>query len=161
MLPLLVSVLLPASLMGVNSSVPVFAPPPVSVVASSTWVVEPTPLSIPALISKESALYGVSSTTMYQVLLKESAGFKNIQSLIPHVGGPNSREDSWGICQIHLPAHPDITKKQALDPEFCITWTAKEMSRGRASQWTEFNNLPFAMRKNVILPKDSTHTTPS
>lgn len=66
----------------------------------------------------------------------ESAGWLNIQSMIPAVGGPNGREDSWGVAQIHLPSHPSITRAQALDPEFALEWSAKQFKAGNARMWS-------------------------
>jgi hypothetical protein len=43
---------------------------------------------------------------------------------------------SFGLWQIHLPAHPDITKEQAFDPVFSTEWTAQEFSKGHQKQWT-------------------------
>ena len=40
-----------------------------------------------------------------------------------------NREDSWGLSQIHLPSHPDITKKQAQDPDFAINYMAEHLGR--------------------------------
>lgn len=43
---------------------------------------------------------------------------------------------SYGIWQIFLPAHPTITKEQALDPVWSTTWAAEQFAAGRASLWT-------------------------
>ena len=43
---------------------------------------------------------------------------------------------SVGIAQIHLPAHPDVSKEEALDPEFAIRWAAKHFAQGHAYWWT-------------------------
>ncbi len=34
---------------------------------------------------------------------------------------------SFGLAQIHLPAHPDVSKEQADNPTYAIFWTAKEL----------------------------------
>lgn len=64
------------------------------------------------------------------VVLYDSEGQSN------HKYKSGGREESWGLSQIHLPAHPDITKEQATDAQWALDWTAKEFSKGRASQWT-------------------------
>jgi hypothetical protein len=54
-------------------------------------------------------------------------------------GNPKAIGDggkSYGIVQIYLPAHPDITKEQALDPEWAIDWMARQFSYGNARLWT-------------------------
>lgn len=43
---------------------------------------------------------------------------------------------SFGLWQIHLPAHPDITKEQALDPVWSTRWAAQMFAKGYASRWT-------------------------
>lgn len=42
---------------------------------------------------------------------------RNIQSNIVKNG---IRENSWGLSQIHIPSHPQVSIEQALDPEFAI-----------------------------------------
>lgn len=52
---------------------------------------------------------------------------------------PNAVGDhgtSFGLVQIHLPAHPEITKEQALDPAFSINYLKRELAAGHASQWS-------------------------
>lgn len=49
---------------------------------------------------------------------------------------PGDREQSYGLVQIHLPAHPHITKEQATDPEFAIEFLAKNIKDGRQGMWT-------------------------
>jgi hypothetical protein len=55
--------------------------------------------------------------TILRVLECES-NFQNIQSECLDENG--NRELSFGIAQIHLPSHPDVTMEQALDEEFSI-----------------------------------------
>jgi len=85
--------------------------------------------------------YGIDEYSFVATLSGESIRFTwNDQSLIK-ADGPNGREDSWGICQIHLPSHPTITKEQALDPAWCIEWSAKQFRDGNATMWTVYRNL--------------------
>lgn len=46
------------------------------------------------------------------------------------------REESYGLVQIHLPAHPHITKEQALDPEFALDFLARNLAVGRENMWS-------------------------
>lgn len=48
---------------------------------------------------------------------------------------------SFGVAQIHLPAHPEITKTQALDPLWAIDWTAKEFALGHQGMWSCYRAL--------------------
>lgn len=40
-----------------------------------------------------------------------------------------SREESYGLAQIHLPDHKDVTKEEAQDPEFAIEFMAKNWNK--------------------------------
>lgn len=87
----------------------------------------PPAKSIPQLVEKYALEYGVSSTTMMQVIKCES-GFN------PKAVGDNGT--SYGLAQIHLPAWPHVTVAQATNPEFAIKFMAEQMSRGNARAWT-------------------------
>ena len=43
---------------------------------------------------------------------------------------------SFGLSQIHLPAHPEVTKQQALDKVFATEFMAKEFAKNNKSIWT-------------------------
>lgn len=43
---------------------------------------------------------------------------------------------SYGIAQIYLPAHPEISRAQALDPQWAIDWTAARFAEGKQGMWT-------------------------
>lgn len=47
-----------------------------------------------------------------------------------------TQELSFGLSQIHLPAHPDISKEQAEDPDFAIDFLMKNITQGNAKIWT-------------------------
>lgn len=52
---------------------------------------------------------------------------------------PNAVGDggySFGLSQIYLPAHPNVTKEEALDPKFAIEFMAEKFSQGKARLWT-------------------------
>lgn len=63
--------------------------------------------------------YDISEKDIETILrvLKCESSFVSEQSRIYKNG---VREPSFGIAQIHLPSHPDVTKEQALDEEFSI-----------------------------------------
>jgi len=55
----------------------------------------------------------------------------------PHEGVfKGQREQSFGLVQIHLPAHTNVSKEQALDPEFAIDFLAKNLAQGRGAMWS-------------------------
>lgn len=96
--------------------------------------------TIEALVRTVQAQYDLSGS-FYTTLKCESAGWQNEQSQVPHAAGPNGLEDSWGVAQIHLPDHPDVTKTEALDPIFAVPWAAKEFATGHANLFTCYNLL--------------------
>lgn len=60
-------------------------------------------------------------------------------SFNPKAVGDNGT--SFGLAQIHLPAHPHITKEQAFDPYFALNFMASEMKAGRSWKWTCYKLL--------------------
>jgi hypothetical protein len=78
--------------------------------------------------------YGVSADDMWRTIQCESMGSTTIQS---HWRRPDgSREQSYGLAQIYLPAHPHVTKEQAQDPQFAIDFMAKHFAQGRQGMWS-------------------------
>lgn len=47
---------------------------------------------------------------------------------------------SLGLAQIHLPAHTEITRAQALDPYFAIPWMASQWENDQAAMWSCWKN---------------------
>ena len=43
---------------------------------------------------------------------------------------------SIGVFQIHLPAHPDVSKVQALDPFYSLAWAIDKYVNGEIGIWT-------------------------
>lgn len=46
-----------------------------------------------------------------------------------------TREESYGLAQIHLPSHP-ISKAQATDPYYAIEFIVRNVAEGRENMWT-------------------------
>ncbi len=59
----------------------------------------------------------------------------------PNIIGDQGR--SYGIAQIFLPAHTDISKEQALDPTFSLQWMAGQWENNKASLWSCWRNLGY------------------
>lgn len=57
----------------------------------------------------------------------------------PNAIGDNGT--SFGLAQIHLPAHPNITKEQALDPKFAIEFITSEFQKGNQWKWSCYKKL--------------------
>lgn len=88
---------------------------------------EPLPVDVEGLLDEYSTLYGVSREIMMRTLYCES------RLKFDAVGDGGH---SFGIAQIHLPSHPEITKADALDPDFAIRFMAQEFEKGNAWKWT-------------------------
>jgi hypothetical protein len=92
------------------------------------------PKTVSELVLQYSKQYGVSSTTMWTVMKCENKELDpTLQSRIITNG---KRELSFGLVQIHVPSHPDITLKQATDAEFSIKYLAQQLKKGNGKQWT-------------------------
>lgn len=101
------------------------------------------PIPVEAAITQQSSLVdgataiaksrGLNVDHFLKVVGCESGWDPSIQS---GYIGPKGREDSWGLVQINLPSHKDITKDQALDPVFSLRYMANEWSRDRYRQWS-------------------------
>ena len=49
--------------------------------------------------------------------------------------------DSYGLAQIHLPSHPNISPEQALDGYWAIDWTIQQFYIGNAKLWSCWKRL--------------------
>lgn len=89
--------------------------------------------------------FGVKSKSLLETIKceapKTSTGLfdPTAQSLFKDSQGV--RENSWGVTQINLTAHPEVSKAQATDARWSIEWTAKQFSLGHASMWTCWRQL--------------------
>jgi len=92
----------------------------------------PEERTVPELIKFYSSKYNVDEEVVTNVIKCES---NFLEDAIGDYG------TSYGLSQIHLPAHPDITKEQALDKEFAIEFMAKEMSQGNSWMWSCWKKL--------------------
>ncbi len=83
-------------------------------------VVEGTPGWANVLISQASKDYGVPAS-LISAIIKQESGFN------PDAQNVNDKERSYGLGQINLNAHPQITEKQAKDPSFAVNFVAKRL----------------------------------
>lgn len=109
-----------------------FVTSPTVALADSIAPLQYSTTTASVIISAYAIHYGITARPLIDTLKCES-GFNDTA-----VGDNNS---SFGVAQIHLPAHPDITKEEALNPFFSIDWAAREFAAGRANEWTCYRNL--------------------
>lgn len=88
--------------------------------------------TVPELVEHFASQYQVSAPKMLATMKCESG-------LNPKAVGDHG--NSYGIAQIHLPSHPDITKSQATDPVFASEWTANQFAKGKQNIWTCYRAL--------------------
>lgn len=77
--------------------------------------------------------YGVSAQLMRDIIKCESNWDADIQS--NHILS-YGREKSFGLVQIHLPSHPNVSYEEAIDPAFAIDFLASHIADGSARMWT-------------------------
>ncbi len=82
-----------------------------------------------------AAKYNVSAYEM-EATQKCESGF------VPNMVGDHGT--SFGVSQIHLVAHKDITKAQALDADWATKWMAEQFSIGNKHIWTCARLLGFS-----------------
>lgn len=84
--------------------------------------------------------YSVSYSKLYNAIDCETAGtfYPAIQSKVKYKFSDKKRgivkgtyEESYGLAQIHLPDHPDITLEQTNDIDFSINYMASNLVRGK------------------------------
>lgn len=102
------------------------------VATKTVTTVTPKPLSLPEKVELIAKRYGVQPLLMKRIIECES-------SFNPDAVGDNGT--SFGLAQIHLPAHPDITKEQATNPDFAIEFMAKALAKGQGQMWTCYNMM--------------------
>ena len=94
--------------------------------------VEPT---VEERIYKVAKEYGISGYQMYRTALCESR-LENTQSRVLNPNGPNGRENSFGIYQIYLTDHKDVSQWEALNEDFSIRWAAEHWY---TAKWYAYN----------------------
>lgn len=97
--------------------------------------ISPLPYTIenaPVIIEAYAVRYGIPSSSLVATLRCESGFDANA------VGDLGT---SFGVAQIHLPAHTDISKDEALNPFFAIDWAASQFALGKASMWSCYKNI--------------------
>lgn len=107
----------------------------------------PKPTDVNGLIVYYAKQYNVSADTMIGVIKCESSFIVDVQSRATYKSGnkwgfpEGTREKSFGLSQIHLPDHTEISYEQAIDPDFAIEFLAKQLSVGNGKMWTCYRTL--------------------
>lgn len=108
-------------------TVPVQAAMAPALAPNIAYKAQNAPVTIDELIHDSSIKYGVSEPLMRKIIQCES-------SSDPFAVGDHGQ--SFGLVQIYLPAHPEVSKAEALDPAFATTFLAKHLASGQGSLWS-------------------------
>ena len=85
-------------------------------------------MTVSALIEHYAVQYQIDPRLADMTMKCESGGNT-------HAHNKTAREDSWGLSQINLLAHTDITKEQATDKVFAIEFLVKGIAEGNGDMW--------------------------
>ena len=107
---------------------------PLDVVVEKVWTTE----EVKQLAITKAKKYGLHKKRFLATLECENGFRAKGQSEHYYKG---VREDSWGVAQIHLPAHPTITREMAEDPEIALEFMAQKWSNDEASLWSCYTML--------------------
>lgn len=114
-------------------------PTPAQAESISPLTVEYSTSTAPLIINAFAARYGADFYDLLAVAKCESGLDANAKG-----DYKNGKPTSFGIFQIHLPSHPEVTRAQALDPWFSIEWSAKHFAAGNQNMWTCYRMLKSA-----------------
>lgn len=86
-------------------------------------------------IQHYAEMYQVSYNELYRTIGCETAHTFDPTIQSKHFNSEGIQEKSFGLAQIHLPDHPNITLKQATDPDFSLNFMASEFKKGHKYWW--------------------------
>lgn len=106
---------------------------------TSTVVSSTTPPAVLDKIVLYANTYNVDFVSLYKTIECESSFDPDLQSAV--IDQKGRREPSYGLAQIDLDYHPEVTIKQAKDPDFALDYIASRFAKGQQNQWTCYTIL--------------------
>lgn len=103
-------------------------------VATST-----TPVSVLDKIVLYANTYNIDLNSFYKTIECESGFDPNVQSQFKDKNG--KQEQSYGLAQINVGVHTDVSIKEAKDPDFALTYMAKSFANGLQNRWSCYTIL--------------------
>lgn len=98
----------------------------------TSWSVE----EVKVMVDSYADQYGVSRSIMHAVVKCESGYVYNVPGDKRH-----GAYESFGVSQIHLKDHPDVSYEEAINADFALNFMASEMKAGRSWQWSCWKKL--------------------
>lgn len=90
-----------------------------------------------AYIDRKIELYGGRENSAFIAsIIRCEAGNLDPDIQSRHIQKDGTREQSFGLAQIHLPSHPSVSREMASDPEFAISFIVREVNAGHEDMWT-------------------------
>lgn len=102
--------------------------------------IEWTPERLEQLARNTAEAYDIDVEVFIETMRCESINFKDPAIQSGHYLH-GKREQSFGVVQIHLPSHPDVSYEQAIDPVWALEWAANEFSKGNEHMWSCWRHL--------------------
>lgn len=96
------------------------------------------------IVYEKAKKYKVSKLSLLSTILCEApqkGGLYDPEGQSGFFDKKGNKENSWGLPQINLDAHPEVSLEQAQDPVWSIDWTAREFSLGHQRMWTCYKDL--------------------
>lgn len=97
--------------------------------------------SIAAFVQTEAEKYGVNPALAICIVEHESQWQPD---RIGDVGNPHG--ESYGLWQIEVDQHADITVSEALDYQQATDWALQKIAAGDVDWWSTFSQKPFYCR---------------
>lgn len=111
-------------------SIPYVSAAPTQPLAAPTGTKE----ELIAYATKEAVEANIVPSVAIAVIDCETGGTWN-----PEIVGDHGT--SFGLAQIHLPAHPDISRETAENPYFAIDFLVRNLKEGKGNMWSCYRNL--------------------
>lgn len=97
-------------------------------------------ISLKALATKIALDNGISTSTLFNLVGSES-------NWNPKAEG--DKGCSFGLAQINICAHTEVSKKEAVDPEFALTYAAEAISKSTEDKWSVCNCFSYVQANFV------------
>ena len=95
--------------------------------------------TLASLVARYARIYGVREASMLETIKCEALrlpdGTYDATAQSGYVED-GLRENSWGLAQINLGYHPEVSLAQAQDPDFSVHFMAEQFAAGHAPSWT-------------------------